>query len=502
MNISFTRFIRSRCSSLWFAGWRRVMLASAVVLAAGMLVTLGVAPAGAAIKTLTVKTTSLPAATVGVSYSAKLAASGGISPYTWSITQGSLPPGLTLVPTTGLIAGIPSAGGTASFTVQVSDSENPPASASANLSITVTLEPLTVTTTSLPAATAGVSYSVKLAASGGIRPNTWSITQGSLPAGLSLNSVTGAISGKPTGLGTASFTVNVSDAENPPASVSANLSITVTGAPLVITTVGDLPTATVGMAYSMRLAASGGLTPYTWSITSGSLPAGLKLHAATGVISGTPTSGGVSTFTTELSDSESPSATVSATFSLSVEVAPPQVTTTTLPGGTADQAYSASLAASGGVTPYTWSITSGSLPAGLSLDPATGAISGTPTGTGTGTFTVAATDSANPAATATASLSITVTAAPLVIETTSLPPAATGNSYSATLAASGGVTPYTWSITSGSLPAGLSLDPATGAISGTPTGAEPAAFTVTVTDSNSPAATASASLSIDIIPGY
>ena len=292
--------------------------------------------------------------------------------------------------------------------MQVSDSENPSSSASANLSITVTLEPLTVTTTSLPAATADVSYSVKLAASGGIPPEAWSITSGSLPAGLSLNPVTGAISGKPTALGTASFTVNVSDAENPPASASANLSITVTGAPLVITTVSDLPTATVGMAYSMRLAASGGLTPDTWSITSGSLPAGLKLHAATGVISGTPTIGGVSTFTIELSDSESPPATVSATFSLSVEAAPPQVTTTTLPGGTTGQAYSASLAASGGVTPYTWSITSGSLPAGLSLDPATGAISGTPTDAGTSTFTVAVTDSANPAATATASLSIDV----------------------------------------------------------------------------------------------
>ena len=79
-----------------------------MLLAAGLLVTLAVAPAAAATKAVTVTTTSLPAATGGVSYSARLAASGGLKPYTWSVTQGSLPAGLTLVPATGLIAGRPS----------------------------------------------------------------------------------------------------------------------------------------------------------------------------------------------------------------------------------------------------------------------------------------------------------------------------------------------------------------------------------------------------------
>ena len=253
-----------------------------MLLAAGLLVTLAVAPAAAATKAVTVTTTSLPAATGGVSYSARLAASGGLKPYTWSVTQGSLPAGLTLVPATGLIAGRPSVAGTASFTVQVGDAENPAATASANLSITVTVNPLTVTTAALPAATADVSYSAKLAVSGGIAPYTWSVTQGSLPAGLKLDPSTGAISGKPTAPGTASFTVTVGDAENPAATASANLSITVTAAPLVITTTSVLPSGTAGGAVFGELAASGGLTPYTWSIASGSLPAGLKLHAATG----------------------------------------------------------------------------------------------------------------------------------------------------------------------------------------------------------------------------
>ena len=274
------------------------------------------APAGAATN-LAVKTTALPPATAGVSYSAKLAASGGIAPYTWSVKKGALPAGLTLVPATGLIAGIPAAGSTASFTVKVSDSESPSASASATLSITVTTAPLMINTPSLPAATAGVSYSAKLAAAGGIKPYTWSVTNGALPAGLSLDPATGAISGKPTAPGTAIFRVNVSDAEKPSVSASQGLNITVTVAPLAITTVSVLPGLTSGMPYSVKLAADGGLTPYTWSITQGSLPAGLKLHAATGVISGTPTSGSGSTFTAEVSDAQNPPATASATFSLS-----------------------------------------------------------------------------------------------------------------------------------------------------------------------------------------
>jgi hypothetical protein len=309
--------VRSGCARLRRAGWRRLRLAAAVVLAAGMLATLGVAPADAATTPLAVKTASLPAATVGVSYSAKLAATGGITPYTWSVTQGSLPAGLTLVPTTGLIAGVPAPGSNASFKVQVTDSENPSVTASANLSITVTLIPLAVTTTSLPAASGGVSYSAKLAATGGYPAYTWSVTQGALPAGLSLNASTGAITGKPTAPGTASFTVKVTDGETPSGSASANLSITVIVAPLTITTGTSLPATQPGVPYSVKLTASGGIAPYTWSVTQGTLTPGLKLHAATGVISGTPTSeNSVATFTVQVSDTENPPASASAAFTL------------------------------------------------------------------------------------------------------------------------------------------------------------------------------------------
>jgi hypothetical protein len=401
-------FFAGGCARLWLAGRRQVSLASAVIVVAALLATWGVAgPAAAVVTKPVVKTASLPQATAGVAYSAKLAASGGIAPYTWSVTQGALPAGLTLVPTTGLIAGIPAEGSSASFTVQATDSENPSLSASASLSITVTLVPLAVTTTSLPSANGGISYSAKLTAFGGIAPYTWSVTNGALPAGLSLNAATGAISGKPTAPGTANFTVSVSDAETPPAPVSAALSIAVTVAPLTIST-APLSGATANLAYSVKLAASGGIAPYAWSVTQGALPAGLSLNAATGAISGKPTAPGTASFTVNVSDGETPSATVSAAMSITVTVAPLAITTgAVLPATQPGVPYSVKLAAAGGIPPYTWSITQGTLTPGLKLHAATGIISGTPTSEGSvSTFSVQVSDGENPPATASLALSL------------------------------------------------------------------------------------------------
>ncbi len=170
------------------------------------------------------------------------------------------------------------------------------------------------------------------------------------------------------------------------------------------------------------------------------------------------------------------------------------VTTSTLPNGTIGVAYSQTLVASGGTAPYTWAVTVGSLPAGLVLDVATGVISGTPTTAGASSFTVTATDSATTPATATAALSITIDA--MSITTTSLPGGTVGTAYSQTLVVAGGTAPYTWAVTSGNLPAGLTLDANTGVISGTPTAAATSPFTVSVTDTNT--ATASQALSITI----
>ncbi len=283
---------------------------------------------------------------------------------------------------------------------------------------------------------------------------------------------------------------------------SAVATLTVSS-PLAINT-SSLPSGATGKAYSATLGASGGTTPYSWSVSSGALPAGLKLSAA-GTISGTPTASSSSSFTVKVTDSTTPTAqTASKSFTISVAAAvtPVTITTSTLAAGQVGVAYSTLLAASGGTTPYSWSLGSGILPAGLSLSTG-GTLSGTPTTAGSFTFTIKVTDSTTPTAqTATKSLTFTAAAAngPVQITTTSVPAGQVSVAYSTTLQAREGTTPYIWSISSGSLPAGLTLS-AGGTISGTPTATGSSSFTVKVTDSGSPTTSATASFSVIIAAG-
>jgi Putative Ig domain len=272
----------------------------------------------APITALGITTTSLPSGTLTYPYSTTLGASGGVPPYAWSVTSGSLPPGLNLDPPSGLISGTPTTVGTYPFTLQVADSQTPPATASAPLSITVnaTLTQLTVVTTSLPSGTQNTGYSAMLAATGGLTPYTWSVTAGSLPVGLHLNASSGAITGTPSGAGISNFTVQVTDFQL--STASAPLSITIAPAVALSITTTSLPSGNAGTAYSATLTAIGGVYPYSWSITSGTLPPGLQLNAGTGAITGTPTTAGTSNFTVQVADSETPPATSSAPLSITI----------------------------------------------------------------------------------------------------------------------------------------------------------------------------------------
>ena len=175
--------------------------------------------------------------------------------------------------------------------------------------------PLVISPAALPTAVINVPYSATLTSAGGVGPFTWALASGTLPPGLSI-SAAGVISGTPTVLGTTTFKVSVTDSQTPTAAVDiASKSITV-NSPLAITTT-SLTAGSVNVPYSAVLAASGGVPPYTWSITSGSLPAGLSL-AASGVISGTPTSQQTSTFTVQVSDSQTPASTATACLSLTI----------------------------------------------------------------------------------------------------------------------------------------------------------------------------------------
>ncbi|MBI5406211.1 MAG: putative Ig domain-containing protein, partial [Nitrospirae bacterium] len=432
---------------------------------------------------ISITTTSLPDGTAGAAYNQTVSATGGKTPYSWSIIAGSLPAGLSLNASTGVISGTPSVTGTSNFTIQVQDANS--AVATQALSIAI-YSPLSITTTALADGTVSVAYSQTLSATGGKTPYTWSITSGSLPAGLTLNPGTGVISGTPTATGASNFTVQVTDANSQIASRA--LSITIYSG--VAITTAALPDGTVSLAYNTTLTATGGATPYTWSITLGALPPGLSLNPSTGLINGTPTASGTYPITVQVTDNN----LVTNTKNLSITIfSAISVATSSLTDGTVNATYSQTLTASGGKTPYTWSITAGTLPSGLSLNSSTGVVSGTPSVSGTSNFTTQVTDANG--ATATRALSITIFSA-ISITTTSLPDGTVNLAYSQTLASSGGKTPYTWSIISGALPAGLSLNSITGAITGTPTASGASTFTAQVTDANG--ATATQALTITI----
>ncbi len=179
---------------------------------------------------------------------------------------------------------------------------------------------LTITTSSLAGGTVGTAYSASLAASGGAPPYAWSVISGALPSGLTLNGSTGAITGTPTVSGTFAFTVRVVDAQATPDSDSRALSIAVAAQPTAppnITTT-SLPNGRRNQAYSQTVVATGGVTPYTWSLSAGALPPGLTLNAATGVIGGTPTQNGTWSFTVRVRDSASPSRTDTQALSIRV----------------------------------------------------------------------------------------------------------------------------------------------------------------------------------------
>jgi len=249
-----------------------------------------------------------------------------------------------------------------------------------------------------PGGEAEVAYSDQLTVTGGTSPYAWSVSTGNLPAGITLSSSTGLLSGTPTTAGSYSFTVKVTD--------SASLTAT---EPVILTVIAGPslsfpvpPAALISTAYNYALTESGGTSPYAWSVSSGTLPAGISL-SADGTLTGTPTANGTSSFTVNVTDADSQSATEATSLTVSDGV---HTTFAAPAGGEVQTAYTDTLTAAAGTAPYTWSVNSGSLPPGITLSSA-GVLAGTPTTAGSYPFTVKVTDHDGGTATTPVTLVIT-----------------------------------------------------------------------------------------------
>jgi hypothetical protein len=284
-----------------------------------------------------------------------------------------------------------------------------------------------------------------------------------------MNFAGGVLSGTPTTVGDFSFSVTLADSAGTVVSKGFTLSVTAPSAP-TLSLGGSPTTGKVGVPYTGQASASGGTGPY--SFAGSGLPDGLTLSAS-GAISGTPSKPGQFPFTVTATDSKGLAGT--GGFAITISPADLIIVTPSLPDAIVGTAYSATFTASGGIPPYLWTVTG--LPAGLTATGPT--IGGTPATSGSFTVTVSVKDSAPGGAATTKSYGVSVAPAPpppLVITTPSISNGTVGTAYSATIGASGGATPYTFTATG--LPAGLSIS-TSGVIAGTPT--VPGASTIAVT---------------------
>ena len=441
---------------------------------------------------LTILTTSLPDGNVGVPYDATLSAVNGAlgnNRITFSVAPSSnvLPPGLSL-DAQGNLTGTPAEAGTDPVTFNARDGVGN--STLQTISLTID-QNLAVLPPVVPLGTTSEPYTLPLSGVNGTTPYTWTVVQSALPTGLSLSSTgasTAQISGTPATSGTTAATVQVTDSSVPANTATLPLSIQV--AHLAVKS-ATLPDAAVGVGYAATELMANGQEPFTPVVLSGTVPPGLVVTPGVVTtlgweVSGTPTTAGVYTFSVQVTDADGQ--TLLQPFTLVVN--PYAITPAILAAGVEGRGYLQSLSAQGGTAPFTFNLVLGSFPPGLSLD-SFGNIGGVPASGSAGTYSLGILVTDATGLTTTQHFDLTVfNGNSFAITTTALLPAQVGLAYQQVLSADFGTTPYVFSLASGTLPAGVTLDP-NGILSGVPGSgtAGTYSFTLAAADGNGQKAT-------------
>jgi hypothetical protein len=401
----------------------------------------------------------------------------------------SLPAGLAFDPVSGVISGTPAEAATGSLVLRAYDTAWGYNDATAILAITVDPPEFVISMPEIPAAKVGEPFQLAPSASGALGSITWTVLSGDLPAGVGLDALSGGIAGTPTMWGTTTAVVQAHDSWRVDRTDARTVTITVAPTSIQIATVA-LPGGVYHLQYAAALSATGGTGSQTWSVIGGDLPQSLLVDA-TGLVSGEPQRVGLFTLIIQVTDAKWPSNTATATVSVEIVAPEFRASVPAVPAGVVGSPYSLSASASGQVGTLEWSIASGQLPPGLTID-AGGTIAGIPAAFGLFTAVVQARDSyvafrtieVSVSRTVEVPVTIVVAPLPLTIATAMLPSGNIPQPYQAALQFTGGTGNTTWSVVGGQLPDGLTLSTLStgGVISGRPTAVGTFSFTVQASD--------------------
>ena len=416
-------------------------------------------------------TTSSPA---GTPLSINFTQSGALGGATFT-TGSTLPNGLSLA-ANGTLSGTPTQGGAFPISVTVTDG-NGCTGTNPSYTLTITCPTITVTNPGVNTGTAGVLFSQTFTQSGGQGTITWS-KSGPLPSGITLNSTNGVLSGTTNAVGTFSIFVTATD-QNGCTGTGAQYDLTINCQTITVTNPG-VNTGTVDAPFSQTFGVSGNLGTVTWSET-GPLPVGITLDPGTGVLAGTPTTKGTFPITVKATDTNGCFNNPPSSYTLTINCQTITVTNPSTNTGTVDAPFNQTFSQSGAHGTATFSIGSGSLPAGLTLHP-DGVLDGTPTVKGPFSITVLVTD-ANGCTGTGPTYNLTINCQTITVTNPSTNTGTTGTFFSQQFSQTGGHGTTTFSTLS-TLPTGFTLDPSTGILSGTTNQHTNFSIVVVATDSN------------------